>query len=63
MAAGNAVGGECEGGVPCDSPGQLSEALVQGQQFPKGCEAVADHRRQVAHVVHQQTLHVCPTIL
>ncbi len=63
MAADNAVGGECEGGVPGDSTRQLSKALVQGQQFPKGCEAVAHHRRQVAHVVHQQTLHVCHTLL
>ena len=44
-------------GSPGDTARELSKALVEGQQLSESCEAVADHRCQVAHIVHQQALH------
>ena len=49
--------GNIAGGSPGDATRELCKALVEGQQLPKSCEAVAHHRSQVAHVVHQQPLH------
>jgi len=42
--------------MPGDAAGQLGEALVQRQQLAEGGEALRDHARQVAHVVHQRAL-------
>lgn len=43
-------------GAPGDAAGELGKALVEGEQLPKGGEALGDNRRQVAHVIHQLPL-------